>query len=130
PLGGFGSLEIVKITGVTANTLTVVRGQEDTKPSAFLPGSTIELRVTAHSLARLRNGYINIQAEGAKGDGITNDQAAVNAAVALALLTGSILVWPAGTYIVPDSIPNFHDVYHKGDGKIQRGGDTYHITPR
>lgn len=41
--------EIVSCTGVSTNTLTVVRGQEGTSGTAFATGTTIELRATAAS---------------------------------------------------------------------------------
>jgi hypothetical protein len=42
-----GALEIVKVTGVTANTFTVVRAQDGTTALAFSAGSQVELRLTA-----------------------------------------------------------------------------------
>jgi hypothetical protein len=44
-------IEIVKVTARSTDTLTVVRGQEGTTPTAFASGSKIELRVTAAGLA-------------------------------------------------------------------------------
>lgn len=41
------NLEIVKVTGRTADTLTVVRGQEGTAARAYAAADKIELRITA-----------------------------------------------------------------------------------
>jgi hypothetical protein len=46
------NLEIVKITDVTTNTLTVVRGQEGTSGTAFGSGVAISSRLTAGALDR------------------------------------------------------------------------------
>lgn len=44
-----GLLEIVKVTARTADTLTVIRGQENTTGSAFAAGDVFELRPTAQA---------------------------------------------------------------------------------
>ncbi len=43
--------EVVKVTAVSSNDLTVVRGQDDTTASSFSSGTKVELRVTAASLS-------------------------------------------------------------------------------
>ena len=40
-------IEIVKCTSRSGDTLTIVRGQEGTTPSAFNAGNNVELRITA-----------------------------------------------------------------------------------
>jgi len=45
-----GQTEIVKVTNVAGNTLTVVRAQEDTSAASFVEGSRFELRVTVGSI--------------------------------------------------------------------------------
>lgn len=55
PQGGQGSREVVKITAISGNNLTVVRGQEGTTGQTFLFGSLLELRVTKGSLEELRD---------------------------------------------------------------------------
>jgi len=44
------TIEVVKVTGVSTNTLTVVRGQDGTTASSFSSGVKVELRVTAAAL--------------------------------------------------------------------------------
>lgn len=46
-----GTFEIVKVTGRTADTLTIVRAQEGTAASAFLTADKIDLRMTAAVIA-------------------------------------------------------------------------------
>jgi len=41
------NVEIVKVTGISTNTLTVERGQEDTTGTSFASGTLIENRITA-----------------------------------------------------------------------------------
>jgi hypothetical protein len=43
-------IEIVKCTSLSGDTLTVVRGQEGTTPSAFNGGDKVELRITAATM--------------------------------------------------------------------------------
>lgn len=116
--------EVVKVTGRTGNQLTVVRGQEGTAAAAWVANSKVELRLTAGILqdfeatrqtvgtavttrtiqARLGE-IISVKDDpyGAKGDGVTNDTAAIQAALndSLANLDAIIPVYvPAGQYLV------------------------------
>jgi hypothetical protein len=45
-----GNLEIVKVTARYDDTMTMVRGQEDTIPIPFPANSRLELRITAATL--------------------------------------------------------------------------------
>jgi len=101
-----GQIEIVKVTNIAGNTLTVVRAQEGTSAAAFAEGSRFELRVTVGSV----EDYVKQNAEladytpagasavttniqdklretfsakdfGAVGDGVTDDTAAIQAAI-------------------------------------------------
>ena len=44
------TLEVVKVTAISSNSLTVVRGQDGTTASSFSSGTKVELRVTAAAL--------------------------------------------------------------------------------
>ena len=44
------NIEVVKVTGISSNDLTVVRAQDNTSAAAFGSGSKIELRLTAQVL--------------------------------------------------------------------------------
>lgn len=50
-IGSTGSPEIAKVTAVTGDTLTLVRGQEGTTARSFLSGDKLELRMTAGNAA-------------------------------------------------------------------------------
>lgn len=45
-----GTIEIIKVTGVSSNTLTVTRAQDGTSASAFASGTIIELRMIADDI--------------------------------------------------------------------------------
>lgn len=45
-----GNEEVIKVTAVTGDVLTVVRAQESTTALAFLAGSILENRITAQTL--------------------------------------------------------------------------------
>ena len=44
------TIEVVKVTGISSNDLTVVRAQDNTSAAAFGSGAKIELRLTAKIL--------------------------------------------------------------------------------
>lgn len=62
-VSAMGYLEIVTVTSVTDDVLTIQRGQENTTPQAFAAGSLVELRITAAALTdaldRALTGSIN-----------------------------------------------------------------------
>jgi hypothetical protein len=63
-------------------------------------------------------------------DGVTSNQDGIVAAVAAAKLLGATLEWPAGTYVSPTNIPDFHSIPHTGAGVIKRGTDTFKMNQR
>lgn len=54
--------EIVYVTGVSSNTITVVRGQEGTSAEAFVNGDKIECRATRDSFVKKPFGFSAIEA--------------------------------------------------------------------
>jgi len=75
---------------------------------------------------RMTDGaVVNVLDFGAVGDGVTDDTAAIQAAVDV----GGGLYWPAGTYLTTASISNLHTVKHSGEGAIKRGTDTFYVNP-
>jgi hypothetical protein len=59
-----GNIEVMYCTGVTGDTLTVIRGQEGTTAAAFASGSYVEMRVTA--------GILDAFLQKKGGDTLTN----------------------------------------------------------
>jgi hypothetical protein len=73
--------------------------------------------LTAHNAdGSLKNYFINVKAYGAVGDGVTDDTTAIQAALNAAL-TGGIIFFPAGTYIITASLlfPGNIKIFGSGD---------------
>lgn len=72
-------------------------------------------------------GMISVKDEGAIGDGVTDDTAAINAAIQKARKAAKVLLFPEGTYLVSDTvqavIPGEVTGKHKS-GTPKVGGDT------
>ena len=66
------TIEVVKVTGVSTNTLTVVRGQDGTTASSFSNGTKIELRVTAAALDDISSAA-DTESVSIDGDTMTGD---------------------------------------------------------
>jgi hypothetical protein len=64
-------------------------------------------------------------------DGVTSNQAGIEAAVAAALAKGADLEWPPGpNYVSTANIPGFHQVRHRGRGVIKRGESLFSVEPQ
>lgn len=72
---------------------------------------------------------VSVKDFGAVGDGVTDDTAAIQAAVTQCFNTSDQLYWPDGTYLTTASISNFHAVRHVGPGVHSRSGITWPVTP-
>ena len=60
-------------------------------------------RLAALSAQHRRNGQVNVKAYGAVGDGVTNDTAAFNKALAACAVDGGTCFVPEGTYLISAS---------------------------
>lgn len=114
-----GTNEIVKCTGRSSDTLTVVRGQEGTTAVAFAAGSRVEVRVTAQSVIDAVASYsadVSVKSYGAIGDGVTDDTAAIQTAVN----SENNVFFPAGTYLVssPITISSNRSLYGEGASSV------------
>ncbi len=54
-LSSGGTKEIVKVTARSTDTFTIVRAQEGTAASAFLAGTSVELRLTSQGISDVTN---------------------------------------------------------------------------
>ena len=111
---GSSAPEVVKCTAKSGDILTVVRAQEGTAAQAIPAGSIVELRVTAQSVIDAINdriyleNFLNIKAYGAVGDGVTDDTAAIQAAINAGATLGRTVYFPAGTYkVVPATLKDW-----------------------
>ena len=95
-----GTREIVKVTARSGDSLTVVRAQESTSAAGFAAGAQFELRITVASLEDIAKQQISVKTFGAVGDGVTNDTAAIQAAVDACFTSGQTVYVDAGTYAV------------------------------
>ncbi|GLQ09251.1 hypothetical protein GCM10007913_11830 [Devosia yakushimensis] len=68
-----GNLEIMRCTGRSGSTLTVVRGQEGTAAKAFNAGARVDLRLTAAAFGTRLDDYA-LAAPTAKATLVDNDQ--------------------------------------------------------
>lgn len=72
-------------------------------------------------------GMISVKAEGAMGNGVADDTAAINAAIQKARKAGKVLLFPEGTYLVSDTIQAIIPGEVTGEhqnGSPKVGGDT------
>jgi hypothetical protein len=74
---------------------------------------------------------ISVKNYGAVGDGTTSDQTAIASAVADAYTNGYGLDWGRKglTYLITDTIPNFHQVKHFGNAIVKRGTSLFYVEP-
>ena len=66
------TLEVVKVTAISSNSLTVVRGQDGTTASSFSSGTKVELRVTAAALDDISSAA-DTESVSIDGDTMTGD---------------------------------------------------------
>lgn len=78
------AIEIVKVTGRSTDTFTIVRGQDGTTGQSWSSGATIELRLNAGTMA-IYNRFVSVEDFGAIPDDVT--KAAINTTAINAAMT-------------------------------------------
>lgn len=73
---------------------------------------------------------LSVKDFGAIGDGVTNDQAAIVAALEAAVAGSATLYWPEGVYVTSANLDNIHKVQHSGHARLSRSGSVFIINPR
>lgn len=51
-------------------------------------------------------------------------------AILYCTMTNKDLFWPEHDYPLSDTVPGFHEVRHRGKGRVLRGANTFHVEPR
>ena len=69
---------------------------------------------------------VSVKDFGAVGDGVTDDTAAIQAAIN----AGGNLYWPSGNYVTTSNLSSLHSIKHYGEGVIIRGSDSYTVNPQ
>jgi len=95
-----GEAEILEISSVATDTLTVVRGREGTTGISSTGGKTYSIAqtLTSDSIGSYINTY-NVRDYGATGDGVTDDSTAVQAAITACASGEGTIYFPPGTYL-------------------------------
>jgi len=125
-IGAGSGSEIVKVTGISGTTFTVLRGQDDTTAVSHSSGADVALRVTASTLADLRDGG-QVYTAGS-GLGLVDNEFTNTAPDQTVALTG------AGTTSVSGTYPNFTitgagTTYTAGSGLSLNGTEFTNSAP-
>ena len=116
--------------GTTGQVLTVNADTSIgwTTPTSDASALTVKSTgsTTAVSLASRYAQIFNVRDYGAKGDGVSNDAVAIQAAITAAAGVGPVYL-PSGTYLVNNSckLPSHSRIYGDGDTSIITPGPTF-----
>src|SRR3954464_10225611 len=98
--------EVMLVTaGAGSNTWTAIRGYEGTSAVSHSSGAIVKHTLTAGGLIGFQRDLLtfNVDDFGVVGDGVTNDSAAISAAIAAMPSTGATLYFPPGFNCLIDS---------------------------
>ena len=96
--------EIATATVKSTDTLTIVRAQEGTTARSIIVGDQIAQVSSKAFFELFEKGILNVKMLGAKGDGTTDDAAAITAAYAALPSNGGILYFPPGQYRIDSAL--------------------------
>lgn len=108
--------------------------REDVVAQVGDSAAVVFLRDAAGAVARTADQRfdedVSVKDFGAVGDGVTDDTIALRAARDYAEAAGVALRWPAGDYVVSESIDRIHSIRHVGEGAILRGLQRFYVNPK
>jgi hypothetical protein len=123
-VNGGNQLTVSDAGVVTANSFVGLNGS-----SVTATGST-----TARTLENRFADVVNVKDFGALGNWNgtigQDDTTFIQNAVTFCNTNNTTLYWPSGTYRTTASITDFHNIHHSGDGIVERGGNSWYITPK
>lgn len=115
-----GSHEIVQVTARSTDTLTITRHQEGTPAAVWPVGTPLLAVVTAGNLTniwnRVQGTVFNVKDYQAKGDGVTDDTVAIQAAIIAAQNVGGTVYFPIGQYLVSNTLTITTAIHLEGAG--------------
>lgn len=140
--------EIVRVTAISTDTLTITRTQESTSARTIIVGDQIADTITATTLEQYlplsggtltgpviglkdKGGLVfDVRAYGALGTGAGTDDAAINLAIAAASAgQGGTVFFGAGDFIISSTLTIPSNVSLRGSGRratrLFKNGDTY-----
>jgi hypothetical protein len=117
--------------GFTTDTKRAFFGSDEGNVELSKKEDVDSLNTTVTANGKKIKGFINIAEYDVSGDGVNDDLIPIVDAVADAITNGYALNWgwDGRTYLVTDTIPNFHTVKHNGNAIIKRGSDLFYISP-
>lgn len=110
-----------KATPVLADEI-LISDSEDGGRGKLVTGTALKALIGGGGYYELVTDY------GATGDGVTDDTAAIQDAIDAAVISGSAIFFPAGTYLTTASLDDFWSVKMVGEGIIKRGTSNYSVT--
>jgi parallel beta-helix repeat protein len=121
---GWSTPTVSQVTGAAPLASPAFTGTPTGDASALTVKSTGS--TTAVSLASRYAQVFNVRDYGAKGDGVTNDAVAIQAAITAAAGVGPVYL-PSGTYLVNNSckLPSHSRIYGDGDTSIITPGPSF-----
>lgn len=106
-------------TSTANNAATTANAASSTASTALSTANSVSANATAALTAATiaRGGIVSVAAYGAVGDGSTNNDSAITAALAAIPSQGGVLYFPAGTYNITTAIAAKSNLVIRGEGR-------------